>query len=97
MNEAWVNVLTASGAVFANGAVDHFGNKDAELKVLADNGGIADLSHRGLLAARGEDARSFLQGQLTCDVNSLDASHSLLGAWCSAKGQLFHTFDVIVR
>jgi folate-binding protein YgfZ len=49
----------------------------------------------GLIAARGEDARSFLHAQLTNDVAGLDAAHARLAGWCSAKGRLLATMLVI--
>lgn len=96
MNEAWMNFLIASGAVMAGGAVSDFGDREAELNAI-DGGIIADLSHRGLIAARGEDAVSFLQGQLTCDLDALDAAHSLIGAWCSPKGRVLTLFRLLLH
>lgn len=94
MNEAWMKVLTASHAVIDDGAVTSFGDRDAELRALGQ-GIVADLSHRGLVAACGEDAVSFLQGQLTCDMDALDDLHSLLGAWCSPRGRVLALFRLL--
>ncbi|OBT17352.1 tRNA-modifying protein [Vibrio sp. UCD-FRSSP16_10] len=47
------------------------------------------------ITAVGEQSKSYLQGQVTCDVVKLDASQSTLGAHCDAKGKmwsLFHLF-----
>lgn len=41
-----------------------------------------------LIEISGSDAEEFLQGQLTQDVSKLDASISLLAAWCNAKGRV---------
>ena len=56
--------------------------------------GIAALSHLGVLRARGEDAVSFLQGQLTNDVAGLAMSEVRLAGYCSAKGRLLASFLV---
>lgn len=93
MNNAWMKFLTASGAVIANGAVAGFGDEQAELDATGGSV-IADLSHRGLIAARGEDTVTFLQGQLTCDMQALAPRRSLLGAWCSSKGRVLTLFRI---
>lgn len=46
-----------------------------------------------LIAVRGNDRESFLQGQLTQDIAGLHDRGALLGAWCNAKGRVF----VVVR
>lgn len=56
--------------------------------------GIAQLTHWGLLRARGADAVKFLQGQLTNDVATLAPGHSRLAGFCSAKGRLQASFLV---
>lgn len=54
--------------------------------------GAAPLTHLGLVRASGEDAASFLHGQLTQDVNTLDAHSARLGGYCTAKGRLLASF-----
>jgi folate-binding protein YgfZ len=56
--------------------------------------GAVQLTHLGLMRARGADAASFLQGQLTNDVASLDARQARLAGFCSAKGRLQASFVV---
>ncbi|MEO5843587.1 MAG: folate-binding protein [Caldimonas sp.] len=57
-------------------------------------GGICRLADRGVIRAHGADAASFLQGQLTNDVASLDLGTARLAGFCSAKGRLQATFVV---
>ena len=47
-----------------------------------------------LISARGADAGSFLQGQLTNDVLLMKESEARLAAWCSAKGRMLSSFIV---
>jgi folate-binding protein YgfZ len=56
--------------------------------------GSAALTHWGVIRARGADAASFLHGQLTSDVQGLDAGHARLAGFCSAKGRLQASFIV---
>ncbi len=59
--------------------------------------GVAALSHLGVIRAVGEDATSFLQGQLTQDVALLGASEARLAAFCNAKGRMQASFIVFRR
>ena len=48
----------------------------------------ADLSHLGILCVSGRDRRTFLQGQLTQDLDSLSPEKWIFSGWTSAKGRL---------
>lgn len=50
--------------------------------------GCVRLPEWGLIRASGDDAVSFLQGQLTADVQGLRPGQATLGAYCSAKGRM---------
>ena len=58
---------------------------------------LNDLSHFGLIRVSGEDAESFLQGQLTNDLREVTESHSNLAGWCSAKGRMLANFRCFRR
>jgi folate-binding protein YgfZ len=59
--------------------------------------GVSPLGHLGVIAAAGEDAASFLQGQLTNDVVLLPVGQARLAAWCSPKGRMLASFIVVKR
>ena len=40
----------------------------------------------------GEESQSYLQGQVTCDVNQVDEKGLLIGSHCDAKGKVFSVF-----
>jgi folate-binding protein YgfZ len=50
------------------------------------------LDHTGVIAFAGEDAQSFLQGQLSCDVGALTSDNSTYGSYCTPKGRALATF-----
>lgn len=50
-----------------------------------------------LLSASGPDARRFLQGQLSCNLDELTGQRSLPGAYCNLKGRVIADFLVIER
>ena len=54
--------------------------------------GIAPISHLGVIRVQGDDAASFLQGQLTNDFALLDLQHARMAAFCSAKGRMQASF-----
>ncbi|MGI1677348.1 MAG: hypothetical protein K6L75_01330 [Cellvibrionaceae bacterium] len=56
---------------------------------------IANLNQLACLIVSGQDARSFLQGQVTCDMNAITLHHSLPGAHCTNKGRAVFTFRAI--
>ncbi len=59
--------------------------------------GQAELTHLGVIRAVGEDAASFLQGQLTQDVAQLGLLEARLAAFCNAKGRMQASFIVFRR
>lgn len=56
--------------------------------------GATPLADWGLIRARGEDAATFLQGQLTNDVARLGEGAARLAGYCSPKGRLLASFVV---
>ena len=56
---------------------------------------IFDLSHLGALDVSGENAATFLQGQLTCDVHAVTATQMRPSGRCSLQGRLLGLMDVI--
>ncbi len=54
--------------------------------------GVSALPHLGVIRVVGDDAASFLQGQLTQDFALLGPSQARLAAFCSAKGRMQASF-----
>lgn len=52
--------------------------------------------HFDIVRVSGADASRFLQGQLTCDVEALDAARFAPGAICNTKGRVVATFNIAV-
>src|SRR4051812_1090372 len=59
----------------------------AELESARSGSVVAPLPHLAALKFSGEDAESFLQGQLTCDVAAVRGAASW-GAYCSPQGRM---------
>jgi folate-binding protein YgfZ len=92
MTSAWQDYLLARGARIDAGTVNKFGNAAAELREARDGGIVAPLTHLGLLGCSGEDAQSFLHGQLSNDIEQLTPERSEYAGYCSAKGRMLANF-----
>ncbi|MFM0414059.1 CAF17-like 4Fe-4S cluster assembly/insertion protein YgfZ [Paraburkholderia aromaticivorans] len=63
-----------------------------EFDALVQQGAYMPLTQFGVIDATGDDAASFLHGQLTNDTQHLDAANARLAGYCSAKGRLLASF-----
>jgi len=63
-----------------------------EFAAVLEHGAYMPLTQFGAIDVTGDDAASFLHGQLTNDVQHLDAAHARLAGYCSAKGRLLASF-----
>ncbi len=54
--------------------------------------GLVPLDHLGVIHAQGEEAATFLHGQLTQDFALLRQDRARLAAYCSAKGRMLASF-----
>ena len=90
----WKDFLLDAGAEFNDAGVVHFGNLRRELSVAITGNVFTDLSHYGLISVHGDDAETFLQGQLTNDIRKVDDQHSQFSGICNPKGRLLASFRV---
>ena len=66
--------------------------QDSDLAAARSASVLALLSHLGVLQFSGEDAETFLQAQLSCDVSKVGLRSSAYGAYCSPKGRMLANF-----
>jgi tRNA-modifying protein YgfZ len=92
MTSAWQDFLLERGASIGAAPVSHFGDAAAELRAARDGSIVAPLANLGLIACSGEDAQTFLHGQLSNDVKQLTRVRSEYAAYCSAKGRMLANF-----
>jgi folate-binding protein YgfZ len=88
----WHTSLASQGAIISQDGLESFGNAQAELAATATGGILADLSYLSLLQISGDDALTFLQGQVTNDVKLLNGSNSQYAGYCTPKGRLLALF-----
>ena len=58
---------------------------------------LCPLPSRGLIRVSGDDARDFLQGQLTNDIRAVTPEQAQLSAWCTPKGRMLALFLVFMH
>jgi hypothetical protein len=64
----------------------------ADFDAVAHGGAYAVLPQFGVIEANGDDAATFLHGQLTNDIQHLEVAGARLAGYCSAKGRLLASF-----
>lgn len=95
MNAQWQDFLTTRGAQVASDGGVRFPTAETSVAESAPACVLFDLSHLGLIAVRGEDSETFLQGQLTNDIREVSDTHSQLSSQCSAKGRILASLRVL--
>jgi tRNA-modifying protein YgfZ len=58
--------------------------------------GITPLPQWGILGLSGPDAKAFLQGQITCNLEEVTLTQNKLGGHCNLKGRLQSLFQVLL-
>ncbi|GAB3452893.1 folate-binding protein YgfZ [Massilia terrae] len=89
----WTDYLASHGARFhidEASQVEDFGKALTTSELAA--GFVAPVTDLGLIAVTGDDAASFLHGQLTNDVEHLGTGEARLAGYCTPKGRLLGTF-----
>ncbi|MBR9830041.1 MAG: folate-binding protein YgfZ [Oceanospirillales bacterium] len=56
---------------------------------------LVPLTNACVISVSGPEAHKFLQGQLSCDLNTVNSTGSLPGAHCNIKGHIHSLYQVI--
>ena len=67
----------------------------SQYRVLTDGCGLVDRSERGKLALTGTERKSFLAGQVTNDIEGLQAGHGCYAAFLTHKGKMLGDVRVL--
>jgi folate-binding protein YgfZ len=67
----------------------------ADYRAITESCGLLDRSERGKLALSGADARSFLQGQVTNDVEALPVGGGCYAAFLTPKGKMLGDLRIL--
>lgn len=94
MLQYWHDFLINQGGIFSSEESLHFGTPQEALSALGKQDGMTGLTQLGLLKIDGQDAKQFLQGQITLNLNDINPKQSGLGAHCDIKGRMQSLFRV---
>lgn len=92
MNDSWKSFLIKLGASYKDDQPLFHSSPREEILATANNTILADLSHLSLVSVTGDDADSFLQSQLSNDINLLTGRETQLSAYCNPKGRVLTLF-----
>src|SRR5918995_887488 len=67
----------------------------ADTRVLTGSCGLVDRSERGKLALTGSEAKAFLHGQVTNDIEGLEPGHGCYAAFLTHKGKMLGDMRVL--
>jgi len=96
MNEQWKQYLESQGAILTTDGehVEHFGQLTQEQSAMASGDIITPITEMAYIHATGDDAKTFLQGQLTNDIGLITPQLSQLSGYCNPKGRLLALFRI---
>ncbi|MEO8009539.1 MAG: folate-binding protein [Betaproteobacteria bacterium] len=83
----WNNIVSLGAT-----ALPHFGDPRREFEAAGTSAVVVPLTHFDLLRFHGRDCKTFLQGQLTCDLNQVSADQAQFGGYCTPNGRLLANF-----
>lgn len=90
MNPNWKKILLSANAIFNDDTDIVFPSPEHE-----GDKRIYPVAYLGVLTISGTDAATFLQGQITCNINDITDIKSSLGAMCNPKGRAITTFLLV--
>ncbi len=92
MNPDWIVFLKSTGAIVSDSREIEFPNIDHKV---TDR--IYPVTHLSIFEVSGGDAATFLQGQLTCNINNLQENMGSFAAFCNAKGRVISALLIIKK
>ncbi|MCW8196450.1 folate-binding protein YgfZ [Proteobacteria bacterium 005FR1] len=87
VQDNWQSLLDSQGA-----QRDEFGVREFSGQAESRQAQLMALDHLAYLLVEGPEAKKFLQGQVTCDINLVTSSHAQRGGHCNTKGRLIFSF-----
>lgn len=88
MQQEWRTFLEQQSARVVDDLVTDFGDPDAEHLASGRGNSLYDLSCLDVFQVSGNDAKDFLHGQLSSDLEALAEGQFQLSSWCNIKGRV---------
>lgn len=94
MNPVWQKNLEQAGALVKETGEACFDTPQTEVRLAATENIVTALVDHVVLRVTGDDAATFLLGQLTNDLGMVDETHHQLSAYCTPKGRMLALFRI---
>jgi folate-binding protein YgfZ len=94
MDQQWQQWVEVQGGALDDEGLLRVGDEAAQLAAIASEQGFAPLTEWALIRLQGEDALTFLQGQLSSDLSEVSPTHSQYSTYSTAKGRMQANFLV---
>lgn len=98
MNTEWQNFLQQQYAQLdEQGAIKQLQFPELERMLIKHGPVMTSLAHHALLKVSGEEAQSFLQGQLSNDIKLVTEESAQYSAYCDPKGNVLALFLIFMH
>ena len=95
LSPIWSEFLTTQNAQFdEQGKICSFGHSELERFMIKNGPVVTSLTHQALIKVSGSEALTFLQAQLTSDINAVSDTQAQFSAYCDPQGQVLANFLV---
>ena len=96
MKTRWRDYLARQGGVEAPDGMMPLGLSRDQNETLGDNAArLYSCPHLAVARCSGAQSRTFLQSQLTCDLQVIDNDHWTMGAYCTPKGRVLSILRIV--
>ena len=97
LDPIWSDFLNTLNAEFdESGKISTFGLAELERFLIKNGPVLTSLTHQALVKVTGSEAKSFLQGQLTNDLNDVSETQAQFSAYCDPQGNVLANFLVFL-
>ncbi len=86
----WNNIVSLGAAT-----IPDFGDPKREFDAARAGATVTPVTDFELLRFHGSDAGTFLQGQLTCDLDQVASDQAQFGGYCTPKGRVLANFTLL--
>ncbi len=97
LDSTWSEFLQSQHAQLdESGKIVTFGHAELERFLIKNGPVITSLTHQALIKVSGSEAKTFLQAQLTSDINQVSESQAQYSAYCDPQGNVLAVFLVFI-
>jgi len=97
LDPVWSEFLSSQNAqIDESGKIVTFGHAELERFLIKNGPVVTSLTHQALIKVSGSEAKTFLQAQLTSDINEVSENKAQYSAYCDPQGNVLANFLVFI-